>query len=269
MIDNCTDLIEGKNLSHVWSKVFLKVIDAPKKECQSILVRLSEIDKKEIPEDLGISAALDECLLSTENQSIQTVANTIFPEKLWVISGYDRERLYNMYLRNFPRIKALCSSKNNRGTYFKRLINFVDDDPDSNQLEHIISIYNQRSSIRRAALQAAIFDPVRDHSRSPRLGFPCLQHLQFVPNNKRRTLSINAFYATQQILEKSYGNYLGICRLGRFMASQMDLVLDEATFFVGIAKIDSFSKSHSAIVKLRDDIDKAQSTLPVVGFKQK
>ena len=179
------------------------------------------------------------------------------------------KKLYDMYIRNFPRIKALCSSKNNRGTYFKRLISFGDDGSDSNQLEHIISTYNERSSIRRAALQAAIFDPLRDHSRSPRLGFPCLQHLQFVPNNKRGTLAVNAFYATQQILEKSYGNYLGICRLGRFMASQMGLVLNEANFFVGIAKIDGFPKGHPAILKLKGDIDKAQNTLSVVGSEQR
>ena len=40
---------------------------------------------------------------------------------------------------------------------------------------------------------------------------------------------MTGFYATQHIVEKAYGNYLGLCRLGQFMAHEMGLRLDRMT----------------------------------------
>ena len=38
-------------------------------------------------------------------------------------------------------------------------------------------------------------------SKAPYLGFPCLQHLSFVPDFHDGALALNAFYATQQLYE--------------------------------------------------------------------
>lgn len=86
--------------------------------------------------------------------------------------------------------------------------------------------------------QAALFDPRRDHTNQAQLPFPCLQHLTFVPNFKDRTIILNAFYATQQIFVKGYGNYLGLARLGAFLASQTQLSLERVVCYAGIAKMD-------------------------------
>lgn len=87
--------------------------------------------------------------------------------------------------------------------------------------------------------QASIFDPERDHKGSSiYLPFPCLGYISFVPNNKDKTLVLNAFYATQKILEKGYGNYLGLCRLGHFMAHEMGLTFERMNCFVGVAKME-------------------------------
>ena len=98
--------------------------------------------------------------------------------------------------------------------------------------------------------QASIFDPARDQITSAQLGFPCLQHISFVPH-KKGTLTLNAFYATQQIFEKAYGNYLGLCRLGEFMAHEMGLTFEQMNCFIGVAKIDTITKSHSSLTKLK------------------
>src|SRR5262245_55517223 len=47
-----------------------------------------------------------------------------------------------------------------------------------------------------------VFDPVRDHTGSAQLPFSCLQHISFVPDKWNGTLSLNAFYATQQLFTK-------------------------------------------------------------------
>jgi hypothetical protein len=86
--------------------------------------------------------------------------------------------------------------------------------------------------------QASIFDPLRDHTRSGQLGFPCLQHVSFVPNFPAKTLMLNAFYATQQGFERAYGNFLGLCRLGAFVAHEVGLTFDRMTCFAGVEKMD-------------------------------
>jgi hypothetical protein len=87
------------------------------------------------------------------------------------------------------------------------------------------------------ALQAAIYDPVRDQTIARR-GFPCLQHLTLAPDFKRRTLSMNAFYATQQLFVKAYGNWLGLFRLGAFIASQTNLRFERLNCFAGVEKME-------------------------------
>jgi hypothetical protein len=61
---------------------------------------------------------------------------------------------------------------------------------------------------------------------------------------------VNAFYATQQLVHKGYGNYLGLTRLGSFMASQMTRRLERLNVFVGIAKMDKIGKTETDFTKL-------------------
>ncbi|MFG6093932.1 hypothetical protein SPB21_01700 [Leptothoe sp. ISB3NOV94-8A] len=253
MSNNAPLLIESENLSHAWANLFLKILEAPKKEVSTVLISLTNFEDNKVPEALAIRESLDNCLTTIDEQSVHTVSNTIFPENLWRLTGLNRHSLFEKYIHNFPRIKALAACKNNRGTYFKRLIEFDNSSIHTNQLEHIISEYNSRPGVRRAMFQASIFDPRRDHTRSARLGFPCLQHLQFTPNTQDKKLTVNAYYATQQILEKAYGNYLGICRLGHFMAHEMHLSLDRVNFFIGVAKLRS-NKKDSFIIDLQERV---------------
>jgi hypothetical protein len=106
-----------------------------------------------------------------------------------------------------------------------------------NQLDFILSTYKARSGVRRSALQLAIFDPARDHSAAALLGFPCLQHVTIAPTAEG--ISLNGFYATQYIVERAYGNYLGLCRLGRFVAHELGRPLVRMTCFTGISLHDS------------------------------
>lgn len=254
MSNNALSLIEPKNLSYAWADLFIKILESSGKEVSTALISLTDFRNGEPSEDLVIREALDNCLIGFNQQSVHTVANTIFPENLWKLTGCNRRSLFEKYINNFPRIKALASCKNNRGTYFQRLIAFENEGSSVNQLEHIISEYISRPGVRRTMFQASVFDPRRDHTRSAQLGFPCLQHLQFMPSSKDNCLTVNAYYATQQILEKAYGNYLGICRLSLFMAHEMNLSLDRVNFFIGVAKLDKPSKKEDLIVTLKETI---------------
>ncbi len=95
----------------------------------------------------------------------------------------------------------------------------------------------------RALLNAAGNDirPGRDHVASAQLGFPCLQQVSFEPTTVG--LVVNAFYATQQIFDKAYGNYLGLAQLGAFMSYEMDMPLARLNIMVGVAKLERITKS--------------------------
>lgn len=242
-------IIEETNLSHAWSRAFLHIIDHPGKEVSPLLITLTGFTNSMPKEDQAIRDALDNCLKINNEQSVHTVANTIFPASYWQRSNYDRNKLFDTYLENFPRIQALAPKKNKRGLYFERLIAYGSGPNNGNQLEYIISQYKSRTGVRRSMFQASIFDPARDHVIDPRIPFPCLQHVSFIPQNK--SLIMNAFYATQLLFNKAYGNYLGLCKLGDFMAHEMGLTFERTNCFVGVAKMDNIPKKCPTLEELK------------------
>jgi len=69
-----------------------------------------------------------------------------------------------------------------------------------------------------------------------------MQQISFTPHGG--ALEVNAFYASQQFLLKGYGNYLGLLRLGTFMADQMGLTFSAANVLVGIAQMAPHRRDH-------------------------
>ena len=63
----------------------------------------------------------------------------------------------------------------------------------------------------------------------------------------------NAFYATQQLFEKAYGNYLGLAQLGSFMAQQMGEKPARLNVFVGVAKLEGIAKTDERLVAIIND----------------
>lgn len=242
-------LIEAPNLSLAWGAAFQALDDLPGKETVGLTVSFAGFENGEPTEVPQIRTALDAAIEQTvPGNAVQTVANTIFPQTLWRLARGDRRELYRHYLENLPDYVRWEPIRNRKGTYFSRLVGF-DVDPRTgalpperagqapiNQLEIIIE--HCQPGRRRSYLQASVFDPARDHSEAAQLGFPCLQHLTFVPDFEAGTITLNAFYATQQLFGKAYGNFLGLARLGIFVASEAGLVLDRVICFVGVEKMD-------------------------------
>jgi len=92
-------------------------------------------------------------------------------------------------------------------------------------------------------LQAATFDPLRDLTTSGQPSFPCMQHIAFNTDIKNHSLELTAFYATQQLYVKAYGNWLGLCRLGAFIAGESGLKLTRFTCFANVQKMDKSPKA--------------------------
>lgn len=242
-------LVDEPDLSKAWAKAVLHVIDHAGKEISPLVLSVTGFDDNGKPtEDAEVRHALDNLLLAKEMLNVEGVAFTIFPQRLWELSQGDREQLFELYRDAFPRYQAMNRKSNGRGLYFERLISYGRGPCDGNQLEWILSQFNGRDGVRRSMYQASVFDPGRDHVPDAQLQFPCLQQVSFVPTEAG--LVVNAFYPTQQLFVKAYGNYLGIAQLGAFMAHEMKLKLLRMNVVVGVAKFEGISKTDPELMPL-------------------
>jgi len=235
-------VIEDADLSRAWSRLLLQVLGCAGTEIAPLVLSLTGFDENgAIAEDPAVRHALDRLLLRKGRLSVEDVAFTIFPQRLWDMTRGDRARLFALYRATFPRWQAMNKRANGRGLYFERMVMYGRGPCDGNQLEWILSQHSSRPGVRRSMLQATTFDPGRDHTASAQLGFPCLQQISFEPTVAG--LVINAFYATQQIFDKGYGNYLGLVQLGAFMGHEMGMPLARLNVMVGVAKLERITKS--------------------------
>lgn len=278
-MSNGPTVIAANNISYAWARAFdlsLAVGD----EISQLVVSVS-IQPGKPYEDVAIRSLIDEHYLShpkekgRRRQSCDTVAKTVFPYTL-VRPGQGRGELYKTFLKILPQLKR-CPA-NRRGMYFERMISYaplwrpvveadppeMPEDPDEpadeepaeavetggegsrefkpvNQLEKVISDL-ARGKTRRSGLQLAIFDPTRDHLRNPYLSFPCLQQLSFLPHPGQE-LSLMALYPMHYLYERAYGNYLGLARLGLFVASQVGRTFTRLTCVAATAQRDLKKKS--------------------------
>jgi hypothetical protein len=224
------------NLSIAWAKAFEAVLARGVRGIAPLILNITGLEEKEI-EVPAIRKLLDDALRRQGHADCHTVANTIFPAQLWKRSS-SRQTLYDRYLKMLPKIRRRDAG-NRYGTYFERMIRFGKTAPHINQLEHLFGIWETVK--RPTAYQLNIFDPARDHTRQPLRGFPCLQHVSFTPLGMGK-MSVVATYPAQYLFERAYGNYLGLYRLGKFVAGELKLDLTQFTCVVGIGLSGDKSK---------------------------
>ena len=228
--------IEDTNLSRAWARGFLALMEYGVAEIIPLVVTVKDIADVQSIEMPSIRQALDQALLRNDKYSCQTVASTIFPRSLWN-PALSRARLFDRYSRILPQLRKYRG--NAYGLYFERLI--AHGPTKVNQIEHIIQT-RLNGNRRRSALQAAIFDPTRDHTNQPLRGFPCMQQVTFAPYGKGK-LAVTGFYATQYIFDRAYGNYLGLLDLGLFVAHELGLQLTQLNCVTGIALLGDIKKA--------------------------
>jgi len=242
--------IEEPNLSVAWLRAVRAASARGHKEIGPLIVSITKFDESGMfDENLAIRSELNALLDREKMQGVETVASTIFPRALWNPEA-PRSRLFARYLKIAPRIRA-ASSKNRRGIYFERMISGGPKGKE-NQLEFALGTYESRKGVRRSILQVGVFNPSQDHSGSALLGFPCLQQVSFAPLSDG--LSLNAFYASQYMVERAYGNYIGLCRLAQFISHELGMQIARVTCFTGIAECELSKAKLGALLALADEL---------------
>ncbi len=187
-------------------------------------------------EDPGVRRALDRILARHDCYSVQTVANTIFPAALYHphLGEEARPRLYELHQdamryhrREFPH---------DADTYFNRLVSYPGPAGTTyNQLEYVVNRLAKQIRGRTpqsSAYELGLSEPNSDglrvqvpgKDRNLR-GFPCLSHISLTLERPR--LHLAAIYRNQSFITRAYGNYLGLARLGEFIATEIGAVLGE------------------------------------------
>jgi thymidylate synthase len=69
------------------------------------------------------------------------------------------------------------------------------------------------------------------------MGFPCLAHLSLHRTDGQ--LHLTGYYRNQYLVERAYGNYLGLAGLQQYLATAAELALGELVVIAGHAEIDT------------------------------
>lgn len=149
------------------------------------------------------------------------VAHTIFPYKYYK-AGISRDRLYKLYWRYFKYTRS--QAHRGWGTYFERMIRYAPGgDPNKaiDQLSTIIDAINGRNVNYGAAYTIVILYPQKDGKR--KMGAPCLNYLTVqveTVHERKKRINLLAVYRNHDFLERAYGNYLGLCKLLEYIATE-------------------------------------------------
>lgn len=225
-------IVQGASMSECWLKVLMAVSSSKAGEISPLIANYSTTGIRPIYQD-DLENDLNDHLNKIEKPEFETTASTIFPKSL---AGGNHE-VFERFDKIWKYIKK--DKLNHKGHYFRRLVAFNEKNGKPiNQLKHIIETYNGIDGIRkpvhrRSALIALTFDPTQDHTAQVMRGFPCLQQVCFLPK-KNGKMALNAIYAMQHLVNRGYGNYLGLKNLGEFMARQMGLELEEVNCIASV-----------------------------------
>jgi thymidylate synthase len=147
--------------------------------------------------------------------------------------------------RFFPRLKA-CDARNRFGTYFERMMNYTGqlggERKTVDQLGFVINLLRKSQRWPRpSALQMSCFDAAKDHTGQPVRGFPCLQQVG-LSHDGDNSIAVHALYPTQYIFDRGYGNYLGLCHLGSYIAHQTGLQFARLICYIGEPHLGDVNK---------------------------
>lgn len=193
-------------------------------------------------EDHKIISRVDDFLREHNSFPISTVANTIFPEKLYVPGN--RDLLYERYERQFPRIKKAVPDW---GRYFHRMISWQKgrDGTIENQLETMINNLSKFGPAsdgeknRYHMYEMSLFHPVRDANKFR--GRQCLSFIEIKPelDGEIVRLHMTALYRSHFYVAKTLGNLIGLGRLLAFIARECGHQPGSLTIHSTYAELDT------------------------------
>lgn len=246
-------LVVADSLSQGWLETTKMVRNEPDGKAFHTVTRIV----RPLVEDHEIRGMVDALLDAKGQQAIDTVANTIFPSAMASTSS-SPEELVRRYTDAYGQMRRF--SANQKGTYFGRIVAYPGPTGDADQLTHLIETLRREHASatpmsaryevltatsgelasggtaagETAEVNAPVFAPHRDTSRR---AFPCLSLLSFQLDHG--SLHLLAHYRYEYLVEKGYGNYLGLSGLLAYIAAEAGLAPGQLTIVAGRIQADA------------------------------
>jgi hypothetical protein len=229
--------IARENLSLAWNAGLQQLVEHGGKAVHLAVAIERPLD----PEDETVRATLD-AFIEERRQAgkkiwpVSTVANTMFPSAFYRPDRDGaRDRLYELHAKAQRMQQRMRDPEN----YFNRLVAYPGPDgAPVNQLEYIVDrLTKQRKPRKRGGPLSSAYEiglstppggdlrvqaPGRDRKV---MSFPCLSQISFTLEGDR--LNLAALYRNQYFATRAYGNYLGLARIGHFIANEVGAELGE------------------------------------------
>jgi thymidylate synthase len=185
-------------------------------------------------QDNTVISLVDKFLKAHDENPIITVANTIFPQSLYL--RYGAPEFYAVEHRDFDRL----TETKRWGRYFERMTRHRKADGGTyNPLQNLIDkLRRQEDAGRRykAAYELAVYDPLLDGRTL--YGGQCLSFLSFKLHPEHGLL-LTAMYRNHTYITRCLGNLIGLGRLQAFVAKEAVVKLGSLTCISTHAEVDT------------------------------
>lgn len=242
----------------------------------------------------AVRRVLDDALDEFGAQSVDTVAETIFPASLypdpggrWSVDLSRAERgaldaaadaLYDAYVDMLPLLRTINANKS--GTYFSRMITWPGKQGGgANQLAARVKHLRTQQLAGKRTNNTLDIDTAADALGDDDLrgvqvyaptdrrtrGFPCLTHIDLTLYRGR--LHMTAVYRHQYLIDKAYGNLLGLSWLMQFICQQSGHDLGELVVHATLADTQNRAKALTLARDARAALDAAPDALAAMGSR--
>jgi hypothetical protein len=264
------------SVSEAWLLSLERTAEAPDGQAVHVVSTVTEPGL-----EIGaVRRVLDDALEAAEAQPVETVAETIFPASLYPDPGIDwspmlprterdaldaaAESLYGAYNDMLPLLRTVKANRS--GTYFSRMITWPGKEPGGvNQLAARIARLRAEHTAGRQTHNTLDIDAAADaladaedlrgiqvYAATDRRtrGFPCLTHVDLTLHRGR--LHATAVYRHQYLIDKAYGNLLGLSWLLQFLCQQTGYQLGELVVHATLADAQGRSRGLAIARDARD-----------------
>lgn len=215
--------LNANTVADAWIRIMDHLLAEPHGKCFHLITTIAD----PVSEVRAVTSVVDELASAVGTMSTMENSNAIWPYVL-ARPGQKFEKVTER-IRKFavPLIKA--ANKNHKDSYVERLVAWRSKDGgvEIPQLDNVVSRMRAESTNaapKSSAYEIAIFSPGLDAGY---MGFPCLSHLSFKLDTEHRRIHLTVLYRNHHFVTHGYGNFLGLGRLMRFVAEQVDYSVGE------------------------------------------
>jgi hypothetical protein len=224
-----TEDIRAENISRAWLQTVASLSRHSPRAAYHLVVRIANPSA----EVRSVRVLADKLLGDLKLRPIDTVRNTIFPAAT-AARFPEPSALAEHYRLRY----AVYRRFNKRGTYFGRLVALPNGKNDT--IDQLSATVDKLRKQRRMSSRYELNIYLAREDQSIAMGFPCMSSCALHLDGD--VVHMSATYRNQYIIERGYGNYLGLGELLKYICGATNLRMGELMVIAGHAELDHANK---------------------------